>query len=72
VNEKLLKMLHFRQFITVSCCNCTADVAASISMDVSKRKRGERKKGGVHPLRLLDFARIQNWVSYIEIHFINF
>jgi len=46
VNEKLLKMLHFRQFITVSCCNCTADVAASISMDVSKRKRGERKKGG--------------------------
>jgi len=43
VNEKLLKMLHFRQFITVSCCNCTADVAASMSMDVSKRKRGEKK-----------------------------
>jgi len=72
VNEKLLKMLHFRQFITVSFCNCTADVAASISMDVSKRKRGEGIKGVVHPLRLLDFAKIPNLVSYTEIHFIHF
>jgi len=65
VNEKLLKMLHFRQFITVSCC--TADVAASTSMDVSKRKRGEGIKGVVHPLRLLDFGfHILKYVNLIR------